>query len=234
MVKEKQCKKNCDNCDSCKKHQEHAFELEVDEDLRQERLSNFWKKYRWLVYGAVALILGITAGVQVYQSWRMKTRLAESDVYENAVIQLYSQNLDEAVPALESLAHNGRTGYRYMAQLQLAGVYERSSKIEEATQQFKALMDSDAPQDIRHTATLSYINIQLQNGKVQELKPLLEELMKDPNYVSLAAELMAAVYVDVGQIDEAKQFLQSCMGRSDISDAAKVHLGQLKMMLENK
>ena len=37
-------KKDCAKCDDCKKYQEKAFELEVDEDLQQEKLNQFWKK----------------------------------------------------------------------------------------------------------------------------------------------------------------------------------------------
>ena len=79
------------DCDDCRKCQERAFELEVDEDLQQERLNKFWKKYSWLVYTAVVLILATTAGVQFYQSWRTKLRLAESDIFEKVEQELYEE-----------------------------------------------------------------------------------------------------------------------------------------------
>ncbi len=233
MAKVKQ-QKNCSNCDNCKKHQEHAFELEVDEDLRQERLNNFWKKYRWFVYAAIALILGTTAGIQIYQSWRMKTRLEESDIYENALVLLYTQEMEAAIPALEKLANEGQTGYRYMAKLQLAGVYARSNRQADAVKYFRDLMNSDAPKNIRQTATLSYVDSQLTAGNTQELLPLLEQLMNDPDYVRLAADLIAAIYLNDGKKDEAVRFLQSCEERSDIPEDTKAHLIQIKRVIENK
>jgi len=37
--------KKCENCSDCKKYQDRAFELEVDEELQQEKLAEWWKKY---------------------------------------------------------------------------------------------------------------------------------------------------------------------------------------------
>ena len=86
----KECEKNCSNCkndcSSCRQYQEKAFELEVDEEMEQERLTQMWEKYRTWIIGGVSAILILTAGFQIYQSWWKNVRLNESDAFEQAMI----------------------------------------------------------------------------------------------------------------------------------------------------
>ena len=231
MVKKE---KDCKNCENCKKYQEQAFELEVDEDLQQERLNKFWKKYSWLVYTVVALILAATAGIQLYQSWRMKVRLAESDAYETAVVQIFSQKPDEAKPALVELANNGRTGYKYLARLELAGLAARQNDPETALKEFKTLMDSNAPESLRAVATLSYVGHQVDSGNPKELLPQIEPFLDNPAFVGMAAELATVLYVRDNRPKDAQKMLQKALSLPNLSEAVQTRLKALTQMIEGK
>ena len=96
-------KKKCNSCNKeqgcseCKKYQDKAFELEVDEELQQERLAEWWKKYSWLVYGGIAAILLVTAGAEWYRAHQMRLRLSESDAFETATLLAYQGKNEEAI-----------------------------------------------------------------------------------------------------------------------------------------
>ena len=112
-------KKSCNNChgkcESCAERQAKAFELEVDEEIQQERLTQFWKKYSWLVYTAVILILASVVGVESYTAWRAKTRLKESDLFEKSIILATNEHTEKAITGFKELSDNGKTGYRILA-----------------------------------------------------------------------------------------------------------------------
>jgi len=227
-------KKECAHCEDCKKYQDKAFELEVDEDLQQERLNRFWKKYRWLVYGAVVLILAATAGIQLYQSWRMKVRLAESDTYENAVLAIFAPQPDKARPALQELADNGRTGYKYLAQLELAGLAARQNDVPKALEEFKNLMNSNAPESLRAVATLSYIGHQVDSADPKELLKQVEPYLNNPYFVGMAAELATVLYIRDNRPQDAQSMLRKALALPNISDITETRLKALIQMIEVK
>ena len=227
-------KKECKDCDNCKKHQEHAFELEVDEELQQERLNNFWKKYRWLVYAAVILILGATAGIQLYHSWKMKVRLAESDAFENAIVKIFMQKPDEARPILSKLATTGRTGYQYLARLELAGLAVRQNDMETALAEFNTLMTSKAPEELRAVATLSYVGHQVDTGDTKELQATLKPFLKNPHFVGLAAELASVLYIRDNNPKGAHDMLQNALKLPNLSETVQKRLKDLDQMIEAK
>ncbi len=226
--------KDCKNCENCKKYQDQAFELEVDEDLQQERLNKFWKKYSWLVYTIVVLILATTAGIQLYQSWRMKVRVAESDAYENAVVKIFAQQPDEAKPALVQLANTGRTGYKYLARLELAGLAARQNDSETALKEFKTLMDSDAPKSLRAVATLSYVGHQVDSGDPKELLKQLDPLLDNPAFVGMAAELATVLYIRDNRPQEAQKMLHKALALPHLSEVVQTRLKALTQMIESK
>ena len=227
-------KEKCQNCENCKKYQEQAFELEVDEDLQQERLNRFWKKYRWLIYAVVILILGTTAGIQLYQSWRMKIRLAESDAFENAVLDIFAQQPDKARPVLVKLATSGRTGYKYLARLELAGLAARQNDVPTALKEFKELMNSDAPKSLRAVATLSYIGHQVDTGDPKELLKQIEPYLDDPSFVGLSAELATILYIRDNRPDGAQKMLKKSLTLPNLSEIIKTRLKALTQMIESK
>ncbi|MBQ4471779.1 MAG: tetratricopeptide repeat protein [Alphaproteobacteria bacterium] len=226
-------KKECKNCEDCKKYQDQAFELEVDEDLQQERLNKFWQKYRWLIYTAVVLILAITAGIQLYQSWWLKVRLAESDKFEDAVIKLYGNQEADALPALTDLAENGRTGYQYLARLEKAGYAVRQGNTEQALEDFKALMDSNAPRALRNVATLSYVGHQVDTADPDTLLAQLDPLKDDPAFIGMTAELETILYLRKNQPDTAKDVLKKALAMPNLSEVVTTRLQALQQMLEN-
>lgn len=226
-------RKESKKCEDCKKYQEKAFELEVDEDLHQEHLRLFWQKYRWFIYSAVVLILGLTAGIQIYQSWHMKVRLAESDKFETAVLNIFTQKPDEARPLLNDLADNGRTGYRYLARLELAGLAARQNDKETALIELEKLMHSNAPKTLQTAALLSYIGYQADTAEPKKLLALLEPQMKNPTFISTTMQLATVLYLRDKQPDVAKQKLQDALKLPNITEAAQQEIKSLIQMIEN-
>lgn len=232
-TKEKNCK-NCDKECSCRKYQEKALELEVDEELRQDRLREFWQRYRFIIYGGICLTLAITAGAEIYRSWWLKVRLAESDIFEQGVVAAYGNKVDEAATHFKQLIDAGKTSYRYLAQMELAGLNMRNNKLDEALTGLQNIMNSNAPQELRYIATLSYVGHQFDKQDSAVSLAQLQPLLDDPAFMGVATQMVCALYIKNGQNDKAKDLITKALAVQDLKPNVRTKLEALQSMIESK
>jgi len=232
MLKKKE--ENCKSCGkecSCQKYQEKALELEVDEELRQDRIYQFWKKYRYVICGAIFAILAGTAAAEIYHTWWAKVRLSESDTFEQGVIAAYSGNYEKAQPYFQQLANEAKTGYRYLAQMELAGLALQKGEKDKAIVALKNVMDSSAPTALRSVATLSYVGNQLDTLDSNEALTLLKPMLTDASFVAPATQLAFALYMKQNQPDQAKAVITQALALPNLTDEAKNKLETLQSMI---
>ncbi len=216
--KQQECT-SCNKCDDACKIQQRIFEREVDEELQQERLQQLWQKYKWLVIGGIIVVLGGTIGYELYRSWWHKTRLAESDMYEAAVLNAHTGKADAAIDGLTDLGETGKTGYQYLAQMETAGILLAANREADALPILADLMANDsAPAPLRASATLAYVGHQLETGDAAELQALLKPLLTAQSgaFAGLAAELSAVLFIRQGQPKEAALVIEQALGDENI------------------
>ena len=228
--KDKTCK-SCNKECSCQKYQEKALELEVDEELRQDKLNEFWKKYRYIICGAIFAVLAITAATEIYQTWWTKVRLRESDTFEQGVIAAYSGNYEKSRPYFQQLASSAKTGYRYLAQIELAGIALHYNDKEQALALLKEVMESSAPKALRSVATLSYVGNQLDSMDSAKALSLLQPLLSDTSFVVPATQLAVAIYMQANQESKAKELLKNSLSLPGLTADAKAKLETLQAMI---
>ena len=225
-------KKNCKNCQGkcsdCAERQAKEFELEVDEEIQQERLSQFWKKYSWLIYSLVFLILAGVVGYESYNTWWKKTRLTESDLFEKSVILAGNEHTEKAIAGFEELSLSGRTGYRILAQLELADIYMKNGEKEKAIALLKtAAKNTKASDPLHQVIVLSLVSYQLDDGQPDELLNTLKPVLDDANFQGLATELAVILLKKQNKLDEAKTLIQKALANSNITPNTKARLNNL-------
>ena len=228
-------KKKCDTCNKeqgcseCKKYQDKAFELEVDEELQNERFVEFWKKYRWLVYGGVSAILLLTAGTEWYRSYHMKMRLSESNTFEEATILAYGGKYEEARIAFEKLAKSGKTGYRILALMNLADLQMKNDKKSESLITLKEVLKTTSKKDPLHLASsLTYVGYQLEDGNPDELLEVLAPALENDAFQGLATELAVPLLNRQGKKEEALKLIQQAIQNPVTSAGSRARLDTLK------
>lgn len=216
------------------KIQQRIFEREVDEELQQEKLMQFWQKYRFVIIGGISAVLLATIGYEVHRSWWQKVRLGESDQYENALLSAYTGKPEEAITQLKLLSEEGKTGYQYLAQMEAAGILLASNRQDEALSILSALASNEkAPIQLRHTATLAVVGHQLESGDASKLQSMLQPMMRSDNDFSvLAAELSALLYIRENQAEKAIQVLEEALNKQ-ISSQTKQRLNGLLMEIRS-
>lgn len=96
------------------------FFREVDEEVRRERVVQFWKKYRFVLIGVAILAVVATAAFRIYETLRLQKAEAAGARYE-AALQLSRQAKPaEAIAAFDALAKDGPKGYADLARLRAA------------------------------------------------------------------------------------------------------------------
>lgn len=212
-----------------------ALAREVDEEIQREKMRALWQKYRFAVIGFVAGVLLVTIGTELYHSWREKVSLRESDAFENATILAYTGESDKALPILEDLAQNGKTGYAPLAKLKLVGVYIAQNKMDTALNTLKDLIGgTDVPAPIRSVATITYVGHAFEQEKPADLLAMLKPLLNSNSaFTASAAELSAALYLKENNVQEAINVLKLALNNPEASQVVKQRLTELLSVIEN-
>ena len=227
-------KKNCNSCNknkcpSCAECQAKAFELEVDEEIQQERLTRFWKKYSWLIYSAVFLILAGTLGFETYNSWKTNTRLKESDLFEKSMLLNINGHNQDAMQGFEELAQNGKSGYKTLAQLELADIFMLQGEKEKAIKTIEQLIQQTKQNDPLHqVGVLTLVSYQIEDGDYQELLNRLKPLLQDQHFQALATELSVILLKKQNETKQADDLIQKALENPKITPNIKARLSALK------
>ena len=229
MYKDKNCK-GCESkkCMTCAEHQARAFELEVDEELQQERLTLFWKKYSWLVYTSVVAILATVVGVESYDAWRTKTRLYESDLFEKSALLANSNHTQQAISGFEQLADNAKTGYRTLARLELADIWMKEGQKDKALDLLKTTVIQTKESDpLHHVTILTLVNYQLDDAQPNVLLDTLQPSLNNVHFQGMATELAVLLLKKQNKKAEAKELIQKALVNPNITPALKSRLNTL-------
>lgn len=206
---------------------------EVTEDLHNEQIMNMWKKYRVWILLAVIFVIGSIAAMEGYLSWRTKTRLAESDVYEQAAVLNAMGQTDAALAKYASL-DNAKTDYRYLVKMRQAGILFEQGKDADALALLDALrQDKSAPQTLQAIAALGFVSHQIETGDVATLQSILNPYMTVGNkWYGTAVEMSILLLLRDGQSEKAIKMLNEALSMTNVPAGVKDRLSVLKKALE--
>ncbi len=168
---------------------------EVEDDLKKDRATAWWKRYgRYVIGLAVAIVAG-TAAYQAWTAYDLEQRGARSDAYASALALAAGQS-DEA-KALSDLSEiaSGDDTYGMLASFDEARLLAAADKTDEAVviwDRIAAKQGTD--QAFGAVATLLSVMHQVDDGDVESLKARLEPLAVTGNaFRPTATELLATL-----------------------------------------
>jgi hypothetical protein len=181
-----------------------GFAREVDEELRVDRLTAWWRRWRWaIIAGALAIVVGTAASVG-WDAWRERVRTADARAFDQAL-----QQHDGAAPtadALAGMAGDAATGYAAVARLTAAQLYANAGQSDRARDMLEAVAaDSGVPARYRDLARLLDIAASFDatgpDAVIAELQPLTEA---GAPWRHSARELLAAAQLEAGDRADAR------------------------------
>lgn len=189
---------------------------EVTEDLRNEQAVKLARRYGGLFIGALILVLA-AVGAQQFYAWYTTQQndkaatsfLALTAPIDTATSAPTADQLKTAAVALANFAVNAPEGYKTLADLRAAGMYDNAGQTDQAEALWIGVSDdSSADPLLRDLATLLWAQHALGQAPDADVLARLQPLTESSNpYHGLAQETQALVYLNEGKTDLAKALL---------------------------
>lgn len=182
-----------------------TFIREVDEELRRDQLSSFWRRYgRWLL-AAIVLVVAAWGGWLYWQAQREKAAGLEGETFTQTLQKLEAGNLASAETDLKTLRNSEIDGYRVAARLTEAAVAQGKGDPKAAAKLYGAIAaDASVAKPWRDMALVRQTAAEfdsLEPGAViARLKPLAA---KGEPWFGSAGELVAIAYLNQNRPKEA-------------------------------
>lgn len=195
---------------------------DVEEQVRQDRYSQWAKRYGPWALGALALILLAVGGWQGYKYFNTQTARSQAVAFAAAQQKAREGDAAAALPEFERMSANGPQVYRAMAMMERAAILQAQGDLPGALAQFDAAAEA-APDPIMEDAArirAAYIVADTQDFQAVQarLRPLIES---DRQVSYLARELLGVEAWEAGDDALARSTLESLTLAFDVPDAVR-------------
>ena len=179
---------------------------EVDEEVRRDRYSKFWKDYGgYIIAVAVAVVLGTTASVG-WQEYTTQRQQEDSDRFASAAALAAEGKQLEAAEAFRMLVAEAQEGYALLSRFRSVDALKEAGDTSGAVAVLEAIAEDKGVDALyRDLATLLSIMHVLDDDDPNELRTRLIPLIAiDGAWRHSARELSAALALRIGDKELAK------------------------------
>jgi len=188
---------------------------EVEEELREERMQEFLKKYGILLIAACLLVVGSVAGWKAWGWYEERRDLDAASRYlaassSAAAAGVAGPNRQLAAAAFQAAAANSPDGYRVLSRLREAALRAESGELDGASALWDQVSaDSSTDPLLRDLASLTWCMHHADKADPGVLESRLKPLAAPGNaWRALAREQLALLDLRQGRTDAAKSELK--------------------------
>ena len=214
--------------------QENLFK-EIDEELRQEKMTVLWKRYGKVVVGAAVLVVGSVAAFQAWKAWDVNRRSAESSQFEIALNHAMQRRPADALQAFAKLAKVGSTGYATLARLNQAALQAEGGDRAGAVASYLSISNDESVDVIfRDLALLLSALHDLDTASPDDLAQRLIRLTLTENpWRHFAKELSALLAQRKGDRSRAGKLFQELADDVTAPAGIRARAAEMNAILEN-
>ncbi len=199
---------------------------EVKEDLRRERYRELVDRYKVVLIAALAGIIGVTAGISLYDHYQREAKLEAAALYREVAMELREEDWVSALPRLNMVIEQGTHGYQLLARFHKAHIMVEQGEIDEALLMYDSIIaDSAADLALRDLAILLSTWVMMEHGDADDHENIDLRLKaiagqgKPWHYSAL--ELQAVQAMRLNQPDVARGIMLSYIGEPLVPRALK-------------
>jgi hypothetical protein len=184
-----------------------TFVREVDENLRRDRMQDFFKTYgAWLI-AAVILFLLVSGGLIWWKQHRVQQHGAQVEKLAQIYKDIGTGNLSQAPQQLDELAKDGSKAVRATAMFARAAVALQQGDTKLATETYQSIADDDGlPKPYRDAALIRRTALQFDQLQPAEVIARLQPFTNPGEpWFGPAGEMTALALVKQGKRQEAGQ-----------------------------
>ena len=196
---------------------------EINEELKQEKMRNFWKKYGILATVVVIAALTFAVSFESIKAWQNKKAQTWSDAYAYAYNLQIQGKYDESIAVFKDIEQQNGGIYRDIAQMQIANILLEQAKNDEALTVLTALVNNpDANASIQNMAVFKLASYKLDTAPREEVEALLNRLIIDNgSWVNVAKEMKAMLEIREGNLSQALEIYNDILNNNELSDTLK-------------
>ena len=171
------------------------FIREVDEDLKQEKNEQLWKKLLPYIISITVGIIFFTSGYVFWDNYSNNVKQQLGDDFTAAVELASEEDLDAALLALDRIVDKGSDGYVTLSKMKKASLLIESGNLEDGLDIYLDLEQNAVDQSFRDISTILFVLNSIDTKNSDLLLQKLIPLEKSKIWKSSALELMAFIYL---------------------------------------
>jgi len=202
---------------------------EVSEELKQDQLIQFWKKYsKYFISIALVLIISF-AGYFFYNQWKQKMLENSSSQYFSAIKKLENKEFESSLEDFSKGINENNRGYKILSLFGLAEANFKLGKINEMILNYETIYNNQDI-DIYYRDLARLLTVMKNNTRpFDEQINILQPILNSPSKLQLlASELKILLMIKFNKIDDAKKSIDKLLSRSEISSEQKNRLDLIK------
>ena len=198
---------------------------EVSEDLRQDKLYEFWKKFSKYIISSVVLIVISVFGYQGFVNWEKNKLNSRAETFFDGLINLENDNLLKSLELFKLNVDNNPDGYLMLSFFGLAETNFKNGNVQKMIQNYKDIYNNNQ-YDIYYRNLARFLSVIKDNiSSYEQLHDRLKPILNSPSKLqSLAAELEIVLLVRFDMIENAQSSLTKLLSRKEISMEQKNRL----------
>lgn len=208
-----------------------SFFREVDEELRSEKVQDFWKSYgKILIAAAVAFVLGV-GGWRFYEYYTAKQAAEAGDAFMAAVKLSEDKKPDEALVALEKIEGQSEGSYQTLARLRRAAELAGKGDKEAAIKTYDEIVaGGGVDENLKAIARIRAGMLLVDTAGVTEVQARVGALAAPGGpWRSSAREALGLAYFKAGDLDNAFKQFEAVLNDSESPSSIKQ---RMRIMLD--
>lgn len=210
------------------------FIKEVDEELKEERQMQLWRKLAPYFIALASGIILLTVSVVSWQSYSKKQKENLGDDFSAAVELVFEQDIDAALIALDKVVNSSSDGYITLAKMKKASILIENERIDEGLNIYLDLEKTAVDASFRDISTLFYVLNAMDHKPVNNLINKLDKFTTNNPWNATANELKAFLFLKNKDFLKAKEIFKQISDRNDIPSDIKNRSNDMLNFLKNK
>ena len=192
---------------------------QVDEDLRKEKLTSLWNRFKVYI---ISITLLLIISVSVYQYLEISEYNEKVSTIENYYKASNNGSIDEMLGKLETIKTSNEFSQN-LIDLKMADIHVVKGDIELGLKKLEQIFKSKNKSILGDLALYKYLMLKIDEVTLNEVNNLIENFnSKENNFNYLFSELVGIKNIIDGQYSEGKIIFESLLNDASVSNEIKI------------
>ena len=192
---------------------------QVDEDLRKERLTSLWNRFKIYIISITLLLIISVSAYQYLEISKYNEKVSTIEKYYKAS---NNGSINEILDELETIKTSNKFSQN-LIDLKMADIHLVKGNIELGLEKLEQIFKSKNKSILGDLALYKYLMLKIDKLTLNEVNNLIENFnSKENNFNYLFSELVGIKNIIDGQYSEGKIIFESLLNDASVSNDIKI------------